>query len=186
MDYEACVRPHLDYLYGLAVRLCGSRTAAEDLLQDALLRAFRAFGGLRNREHPRRWLTRVLTSAFYDRTRTERDEASHRSVEEDFDLFDKIAEEDPFPYSDRVHLDFLELFDDARILEVLQGLAPQHRVAVILAYVYGFTAREIGEFTGRPVGTVLSWLHRGRKQLERELWEHAVSHHLIDRGAVGR
>lgn len=52
-------------------------------------------------------------------------------VEEDFDLFDKIAEEDPFPYSDRVHLDFLELFDDARILEVLQGLVPQHRVAVI-------------------------------------------------------
>lgn len=185
LSYEACVRPHLDYLYGLAVRLCGKRTDAEDLLQDALLRAFRAFGTLRDREHPRRWLTRVLTSAFYDRVRVEMNDALHHSVEEDFDLFDKIAEEDPFPYSDRVHLDFLDLFDDARILEVLQGLLPQHRLAVILAYVYRFTAKEIGEISGRPVGTVLSWLHRGRKHLERELWEYAVSHHLIAQREAG-
>lgn len=185
LDYEACVRPHLDYLYGLAIRLCGERTAAEDLLQEALLRAFRAFEGLRGRERPRRWLTRVLTSAFYDRIRTQSNDASRHSVDEDFDLFDKIVEEDPFPYSDRVHLDFLDLFDDARIIEVLQGLLPRHRVAIILAYVYGFTAKEIGGMTGSPVGTVLSWLHRGRKQLERELWEHAVSHHLITRGEEG-
>jgi len=179
LGYEECVRPHLDYLYGVAIRLCGNRTAAEDLLQDALLPAFRAFGSLRDREHPRRWLTRVLTSAFYDRTRVEMNDAQHRAVDEEFDLFDKIAEEDPFPYSDRLHLDFLDLFDDTRILEVLGRLLPEHRVAVILAYVYGFTAREIGEMSGRPVGTVLSWLHRGRKQLERELWEYAVDYHLI-------
>ena len=67
---------------------------------------------------------------------------------------------------------------------MLGGLLPQYRVAVILAYVYGFTAKEIGEMSGRPVGTVLSWLHRGRKQLERELWEYAVSHHLIAEGRV--
>jgi RNA polymerase sigma-70 factor (ECF subfamily) len=185
LGYEGCVRPHLDYLYGVAIRLCGNRTAAEDLLQDALLRAFRAFASLRDREHPRRWLTRVLTSAFYDRVRVERSDALNRSVDEEFDLFDKIAEEDPFPYSDRLHLDFLDLFDDTRILEVLRRLVPQHRVAVILAYVYGFTAKEIGEMTGRPVGTVLSWLHRGRKQLERELWEYAVGHHLIVEGRGG-
>ncbi len=185
MSYEECVRPHLDYLYGLAMRLCGNRAAAEDLVQDTLVRALRAFEHLRNREHPRPWLTRILTSAFYDAARTESRHAAHRSDEKDFDLFDKIAEEDPFPYSDRVHLDFLELFDDARILEVLQGLLPQHRVAVILAYVYGFTAKEIGHITNRPLGTVLAWLHRGRKQLERQLWEYAVSHHLIDRRVSG-
>ncbi len=174
LSYEECIRPHLDYLYGLAVRLCGNRTAAEDLVQDTLVRALRAFSHLRNREHPRRWLTRVLTSAFYDATRTESKRTVHRSDEKDFDLFDKIAEEDPFPYSDRVHLNFLDLFDNTRIIEVLQGLLPQHRVALILAYVYGFTAKEIGGITKRPVGTVLAWLHRGRKQLERELWEYEV------------
>lgn len=184
LGYEECVQPHLDYLYGVAIRLCGNRTAAEDLLQDALLRAFRAFGSLRDREHPRRWLTRVLTSAFYDRIRIEMGDALYRAVDEEFDLFDKIAEEDPFPYSGRLHLDFLDLFDDTRILEVLGRLLPQQRLAVILAYVYGFTAKEIGEISGRPVGTVLSWLHRGRKQLERELWEYAVDHHLIAEGRV--
>ena len=177
--FEEIVRPHLDFLYGLAVRLCGNRTAAEDLVQDALLRAFRAFPGLRNRERPRLWLTRVLTSAFHDRVRGEDKDTLSLDDEGDFDLFDRITEEDPFPYSDRVHLDFLELFDDARLLEILQALHPDLRAALILAYVYGFKAREIGDILNRPLGTVLAWLHRGRKQLERELWEYASSRRLL-------
>jgi len=179
-QFDDTVRPHLDYLYAVAVRLCGNPTTAEDLVQDALLRAYRGFARLRNRERPRLWLTRVLTNAFYDRVRAEqRDEAVGLEVDGDFDLFDKITEEDPFPYSDRVHLDFLDLFDDAKLLEVLQRLPPAHRVALILAYVYGFTAQEIGTITGRPLGTVLARLHRGRKQLERELWAYASSHNLL-------
>lgn len=178
-QFEAVVRPHLDYLYAMAVRLCGSRSAAEDLVQDALLRAFRGFSRLRNRERPKLWLTRVLTSSFHDRLRRERRFGAEVEIDEEFDLFDKITEEDPFPYSDRVHLDFLQLFDDEKLLEVLQRLHPSHRVALILAYVYGFASREIGAITGRPLGTVLAWLHRGRKQLERELWEYAEARHLL-------
>lgn len=177
-EYEQVVTPHLDYLYALAVRLTGNRTTAEDLLQDALLRAFRGFAGLRNRERPRFWLTRVLTTAFHDRLRADRDQNAV-SVDEQFDLFDRIVEEDPFPYSDRVHLDFLELFDSTKLIEVLQRLHPSHRAALILAYVYGFKTREIAEITGTPIGTVLARLHRGRKQLERELWEYANSNRLL-------
>jgi RNA polymerase sigma-70 factor (ECF subfamily) len=177
--FEQMVRPHMDFLYGLAVRLCGDRTGAEDLVQDALLRAFRAFPALRNRERPRLWLTRVLTSAFHDRLRAQGPDLVDNGADLEFDLFDRITEEDPFPYSDRVHLDFLELFDDTKILEVLQALHPHLRAALILAYVYGFTAREIGEILNRPLGTVLAWLHRARKQLERELWEYASTRHLL-------
>ncbi len=184
-EFEEVVRPHLEYLYALGVRLTGDRGTAEDLVQDALVRAFRAFSGLRNRERPRPWLTRVLTTAFYDRLRDTR-EHDTVSVDEGFDLFDTIAEEDPFPYSDRVHLDFLELFDDVRLIEVLQGVHPSHRTALILAYVYGYKAREIAEMTRAPLGTVLAWLHRGRKKLERELWDYAVRNRLlIPRQEVG-
>lgn len=177
-EFEAVVRPHLEYLYALAIRLTGNRTSAEDVVQDALLRAFRGFSGLRNRERPRLWLTRVLTAAFHDRVRVAHDQETV-SADEGFDLFDKIVEEDPFPYSDRVHLDFLELFDSANLIEVLQRLLPSHRAALILAYVYGYKTREIAEITGAPIGTVLARLHRGRKQLERELWEYAHSNRLL-------
>lgn len=143
-------------------------------------RAFRGFARLRGRDRPRLWLTRVLTNVHRDRVRASRGrERVGLRADEEFDLFDKIAEEDPFPYSDRVHLDFLELFDDEKILEVLQGPHPSYRMALILAYVYGFTAREIGEVSGRPLGTVLAWLARGRKRLERELWEYARCHGLL-------
>ena len=177
-EFETIVRPHLDYLYALAVRLCGNRALAEDVVQDALLRAFRGLTKLRNRERPRLWLTRVLTTAFHDRLRAEQTRDTV-SVDEDFDLFDKIVEEDPFPYSDRVHLDFLELFDDMKIIEVLQRLHPSHRVALILAYVYEYKTREIAALMDKPLGTVLAWLHRGRKQLELDLWEYASRNRLL-------
>jgi RNA polymerase sigma-70 factor (ECF subfamily) len=186
MKFEDVVRPHLDYLFSFAVRLCGSRTGAEDLVQDALLRAFRAFPGLRNPERPRLWLTRVLTSAFHDRVRSGGKDALSLEGDSEFDLFDCLTEEDPFPYSDRVHLDFLDLFDDVKLLEVLQALHPDLRAALILAYVYGFTAKEIGEIMSRPLGTVLAWLHRARKQLERELWDYANSRHLLMSRAEAR
>lgn len=186
-DFEGVVRPHLEYLYSLAMRLSGNRCIAEDLVQDTLLRGFRGFARLRNRERPRLWLTRILTRCHYDRFRSQHEAGETCSLDDDarFDLFDKITEDDPFPYSDRVHLDFLDLFDDVKIIEVLQRLHPAHRTALILAYVYGYTAREIAEITAGSVGTVLARLFRGRKQLERGLWEYAQGRNLLARQEVG-
>ncbi len=187
-EFEGLVKPHLDQLYGLAVRLCGDRTVAEDLVQDALLKAFRAFPKLRDRDRIQFWLTRILTNCHYDRFRT--GHAAQETVslddEANFDLFDKIVEEDPFPYSDRVHLDFIDLFDDTRIIEVLRGLHPEYRTALILAHVYGYTALDISEITAAPLGTVLARLQRARKQLELRLWDYAVSQNLIPHSEVHR
>jgi hypothetical protein len=92
-EFEEMIRPHLDYLYGLAVRLRGNRTTAEDLVQDASLKVFRAHPGLRNRERPRLWLTRILTTRSYGRFRAapEADRIVSLDDEAHFDLFDKIV-----------------------------------------------------------------------------------------------
>lgn len=179
-QFSALVEPHLDYLYAFAVKLCGDRTAAEDLVQDALLRAFRAEASLRNRERPRYWLTKVLLSASADRARKDAPHEHDVALDDErFSLFDTLAEEDPFPYSDRLHLDFLDLFDDANLTATLQRIHATHRTALVLAYVYGYKAREIAELTGTSTGTVLARLHRGRKQLERALWDYAKQRGLL-------
>jgi RNA polymerase sigma-70 factor, ECF subfamily len=179
-SFAALVEPHLDYLYAFALKLSGDHASAEDLVQDALLRAFRAHASVRNRERPRFWLTKVLLSANADRFRRD---ASHdqdvRLDEERFSLFDTLVEEDPFPYSDRLHLDFLDLFDDDNLTAALQHIHAAHRTALVLAYIYGYKAREIAELTGTTTGTVLARLHRGRKQLERALWEYAKHRGLL-------
>jgi len=179
-SFGTLVEPHLGYLYAFAFKLSGNRAGAEDLVQDALVRAFRARDTLRNREQPRHWLTKVLLSASLDRSRKEGPREHDVPLEDErFSLFDTLVEEDPFPYSDRLHLDFLDLFDDDNLTAALQGIHPAHRVALVLAYVYGYKAREIAELTGTSTGTVLARLHRGRKQLEKALWEYAKQRGLL-------
>lgn len=180
--FSALVEPHLDHLYALALRLSGDRSAAEDIVQDALLRAYRSLDQVRDRQRVRFWLTKVLYSACRDRHRKEAEHERDVSLEERFDLFDKLVEVDPFPYSDRLHLDFLDLFDDERLIEALRRIHPAHRTALVLAYVSGYKAREIAELTGTTVGTVLARLHRGRKQLERTLWDYATERGLLREG----
>ncbi len=179
-SFAELVQPHLDYLFAFALKLSGERASAEDLVQDCLLRSFRAQDSLRNRERPRAWFTKVLLSAWGDRTR--RDAGHEQDVpldDERFSLFDTLVEEDPFPYSDRLHLDFLDLFDDANLTAALQRIHPAHRTALVLAYVYGYKAREIADLEGTTTGTVLARLHRGRKQLERALWDYAKERGLL-------
>lgn len=178
--FATMVQPHLSYLYAFALKLCGQHATAEDLVQDALVRAFRARDTIRNREQPRPWLTKVLLSASADRSRREGPREHDVPLEDEhFSLFDTLVEEDPFPYSDRLHLDFLDLFDDANLTAALQHIHPTHRAALVLAYVYGYKAREIAEMTGTTTGTVLARLHRGRKQLEKALWDYAKQRGLL-------
>jgi RNA polymerase sigma-70 factor (ECF subfamily) len=178
--FAALVGPHLDYLYAFAYKLCGERTAAEDVVQDALVRAFRARDSLRNPAQPRPWLTKVVLSAALDRQRHEDPHQQDVPLEDErFSLFDTLAEEDPFPYSDRLHLDFLDLFDDDNLTAAIQHMNPLYRATLVLAYIYDYKAREIAEMTGTTTGTVLARLHRGRKQLEHALWEYAKQRGLL-------
>jgi RNA polymerase sigma-70 factor (ECF subfamily) len=96
-----------------------------------------------------------------------------------FSLYDLIWEEDPLPYSDQLHEDFLLQFRDEEVRAALLALPEAFRVPLVLLYSEGMTYRELAEVLGCPVGTVMSRLHRGRKILERGLWECARKRGLV-------
>lgn len=175
---------HGDALYGYCMHLARHEADAQDLLQETLLHAMRAHDRLRDPDRARPWLFTIATNAWRDRQR-----ASARRpatvpldpevVDEEFSLFATVAIEDPFPYSDELHLDFLRLFDDEDMQAVFGEVSPAYRLPLILTTVHGFSCKESAAILGIPLGTLLSRLHRGRKQLERGLWDYAVRRGLV-------
>ena len=96
-----------------------------------------------------------------------------------FSLYDLIADEDPLPYSDALHRDFLAQFPDDDVRKALLNLPEAFRVPLVLLYVQDLSYRELAEILGCPVGTIMSRLHRARKILERELWDCAKRRGLV-------
>ena len=177
------VAPHVDGLYGYCLRLCGRPPDAEDLLQETLLHGLRAQDRLRDAERVRPWLFTIATNAWRDRQRTRGREVStvalDTDADEEFSLFTTLAIEDPFPYSNELHLDFLRLFRDEDMQAVFASISPVHRLPLILTAIHGFSCKEAATILDVPLGTILSRLHRGRRQLERQLWNYAVQHALV-------
>jgi RNA polymerase sigma-70 factor, ECF subfamily len=177
------VRPHLDSLWGYCLRLSSRRADAEDLLQESLLRAMRAHDRLRARDRARPWLFTIVTNTWRDRQRAQGREVStvplDTTDDDEFSLFSTLAIEDPFPYSDELHVDFLRLFRDEDIHAVFGAMSPVHRLPLILTAVHGFSCKEAAAILDVPLGTLLSRMHRGRKQLERGLWDYAVNRGLV-------
>lgn len=182
--FAEVARENLDRLYGYCLHLSGDRMDAEDLLQDALIRAMRAYDGLRDQEAVKTWLFTIATNCARDRWRARGREPGSVPLEvadpeDEFSLFATIAIEDPFPYSDTLHLDFLRLFEDEDIHAVFATMTPAFRAPILLTTIHGFSCKEATEILQIPLGTLLSRLHRGRKQLERGLWEYAVGRRLV-------
>ena len=179
--FEELALPHLNALYRLAFRLTGDTTAAEDLVQETYLKAFQGFNSLRSAESIRPWLFQILSRLSTDRYRSTRREVPlDEAVELDrFSLYDQIADEDPFPYSNRLHDDFLSQFQDDEVRRALAALPEAYRIAVVLVYTEEMSYQQLAEVLGCPLGTVMSRLYRGRKALERELWECAKRRGLV-------
>lgn len=154
-------------------------------MQDALLKAYRGFDRLENPAAGQAWLTSILVNVCRDRGRARARTPAQVSIEavEEFSLYRKIADEDPFPYSDSLHLDFLEQFGSEDVRAVLAGMPDRYRIPLVLVYVDGFATKEVARLLGAPLGTVLAWLHRGRKLFERRLWDYAEQNGLLEEGA---
>ena len=177
--FRALAQEQLPRLYKIARRLVGDD--AEDAVQDALLKAYRSFDRLQHASAGRAWLTSILVNVCRDRGRARARAPVEVSIESvgEFSLYRRIVEEDPFPYSDSLHLDFLARFGREDVRAVLARLPDHYRVPLVLVYVDGFATKEVARLLDAPLGTVLAQLHRGRKLFERELWAYAEEAGLL-------
>ncbi|MFD2093159.1 RNA polymerase sigma factor [Blastococcus deserti] len=181
-QFRALAREQLPRLVSLARRLVGED--AEDAVQDCLLKAFQSMDQLRDEAAGQAWLTAILVNCCRDRGRARARHPQEVDLDEveEFSLYRKIAYEDPFPYSDSLHLDFLAEFGPEDVHAVLMRLPPLYRVPLVLVHMEGFLAKEVARMLGVPLGTVLARLHRGRKLFEKEMWDYAESSGLLRKG----
>jgi RNA polymerase sigma-70 factor (ECF subfamily) len=181
-SYTSLAREHLPRLLSLARRMVGED--AEDAVQDCLLKAFRSYDQLADPQAAPAWLTSILVNCCRDRGRARSRHPAEVDVEDvdEFSLYRTIALEDPFPYSDSLHLDFLAGFGSEDLREVLMRLPELYRIPLVVVYMDGYLARELADMLDVPLGTVLARLHRGRKLFERALWEYAEETGLLRDG----
>ena len=149
------------------------------------MRAYRSFSTLADPQAGGGWLRKILVNAYRDRLRKEARSVQEVAVDEvdDFSLYRTIAEEDPFPYSDSVHMDFLHSFAREDVHAVLLRMPDIYRAPLVLRYMQGYATKEIARMLDAPLGTILARLHRGRKLFERELWAYARQAGLLQKGA---
>lgn len=177
--FQELARTELPALYSLARRLV--RDGAEDLVQEALLQAFRAFDTLKDDAAAGRWLKTILVNVFRDQLRKRSRTVDERSMGDlsDFSLYRTLVDEDPFPYSDTLHADFLQAFDSEDLREILIRLPDLYRIPLVLRYMDGFATKEVARLMEAPLGTTLARLHRGRRLFEREMWAYAQEAGLL-------
>jgi len=168
--FELEAIPLLEEMYGAAVRLTRNPADAQDLLQETFLRAYRGFAGFEEGTNLKAWLYRILTNTYiniYRKRQREPKTISDDEVEEWY-LYSKLRESDLEPSAEA---EVIERLPDEDVQAALASLPDVFRMAVILADVEGFSYKEIAAILDVPIGTVMSRLHRGRKALERALWD---------------
>jgi RNA polymerase sigma-70 factor, ECF subfamily len=168
--FEAEALPLLPGMYSAAYRLTRNAADAEDLVQETFLRAFRGFHQFEEGTNLKAWLYRILMNTFINDYRKRQRQPQTVSDEEiaDWYLYSKMAESGAEPSAET---EVIESLPDEDVQEALSSLPEQFRMAVLLADVEGFSYKEIAEIMSVPIGTVMSRLHRGRKALEKRLWD---------------
>ena len=168
-------------LFSTALRMTRNRSDAEDLVQETYIKGWRSFHTFQEGTNLRAWLFRIMTNTYinkYNAQKRKGTEVELDDVEELF-LYKRLGSIDQSQLSSSAEDQMLELFSDDEVKNALEELPEDFRMPVLLSDVDGFSYKEISEMLEIPIGTVMSRLHRGRKAMQKMLYEYARERGLI-------
>jgi RNA polymerase sigma-70 factor (ECF subfamily) len=164
------------------MRMTRNRSDAEDLVQETFIKAWRSFATYQQGTNLRAWLFRIMTNTYinkYNAQQRKPTETELDDVEELF-LYKRLGAVDQSQLSQSAEDQMLSLFTDDEVKKSLEELPEQFRIPVLMSDVEGFSYKEIAEILEIPLGTVMSRLHRGRKAMQKMLYEYAKERGLIN------
>ncbi len=186
-NFERDAMQYAGQLYSAALRMTRNRADAEDVVQETYLKAYRAYDSFQEGTNLKAWLYRILTNTYINRYRKKIRRPAEVDLEEvqDLYLYRRIGSADSPDSSRSAEEEVLESLVDTDIKSAVEALPEHFRLPVLLADVEGFSYKEIADIMEIPIGTVMSRLHRGRKALQKSLWEYAKEHRIGSRETDG-
>ena len=180
-QFASLAMEHMASLYSAALRMTRNPADAEDLVQETYLKAFRGFHTFQEGTNLKAWLYRILTNTFINsyRAKKRRPEQSEVDDVEELYLYRRLGGLEAAVAGRSAEEEVLDHFTDADVKRAVEALPDQFRMAVLLADVEGFSYKEIAEILDVPIGTVMSRLHRGRRALQKALFELGMQRGLV-------
>ncbi len=180
-DFERDALQYAPQLYTAALRMTRNPADAEDLVQETFLKAYRAYHTFQAGTNLKAWLYRILTNTFINKYRRDARRPSEVDLGEleDMYLYRRIGSEHSAASARSAEDAVLEGLVEADVKKAVESLPEIFRLPVLLADLEGFSYKEIAEILDIPIGTVMSRLHRGRKALQKALWEFAERRGLL-------
>ncbi|NNE74015.1 MAG: sigma-70 family RNA polymerase sigma factor [Acidimicrobiales bacterium] len=173
--------PLMDSLYSGALRMTRNPADAEDLVQETYLKAYRAFDSFEDGTNLKAWLYRILTNTYINTYRKKQRRPQETDFEdvEDLYLYRRLGGGELASRSRSAEDVLMDGFTEFEVKEALESLPENFRMPVLMADVENFSYKEIADILDVPIGTVMSRLHRGRKALQKALYEFARDRRLL-------
>jgi len=180
-DFADDAMPLMSGLYSAALRMTRNAADAEDLVQETYLKAYRAYGRFEAGTNLKAWMYRILTNSYINDYRKKQRRPTESDIDdvEDLYLYRRIGGQAGSVLGRSAEDELMDLFGEDEVKVALEDLPEHYRMPILLADVQGFAYKEIAEILDVPIGTVMSRLHRGRKQLQKRLYAFAEEHRLL-------